>query len=75
MRNEDKNLELAVEILMRHSFRPKNVSMKKLALNLLDAAEQAYMKDNENRLFRNGILDTDVFETWMSEIFVCDYDK
>lgn len=51
------------------------IDMNTFIHNLVEAAEIDYLHDNNNSLYSNGKLDTQIFESWLSTKSLDKYDK
>lgn len=66
------DLDRAAEIVLKTL--PKNVDIETLLLRLIANAEEQYMTDETNKLYKDGMLDTEVFEEYLSTICIADFD-
>lgn len=69
-----KNLEIAIKAISR-VYTPVNLDKNNFAMQMVALAEIDYLKDTENSLYKNGELNSDVFNEWLSTKSLASYDK
>lgn len=72
---EDKKCDLdrAAEVVMK-MYQPREIDLESLLLRLIADAEEQYMTDIENSLYKDNKLNKEVFEEYLSLICISDYD-